>query len=103
MPNRSHSRSAEVSGAAKADELAGLRARLADAEQALRAIRAGDVDSVVVAGNHGPQVFTLRGAGDAYRALIESMNEGALTLTAAKMILYANHCFARMVKCRWNR
>jgi len=31
--------------------------------------------------------------------LIESMNEGALTLTADKLILYANHCFARMVKC----
>jgi signal transduction histidine kinase len=31
--------------------------------------------------------------------LIESMNEGALTLTTGKMILYANACFARMVKC----
>jgi PAS domain S-box-containing protein len=27
------------------------------------------------------------------------MNEGALTLTDDKMILYANKCFARMVKC----
>jgi len=27
------------------------------------------------------------------------MNEGALTLTADKMILYANQCFARMVRC----
>ncbi len=46
------------------------------------------------------QVFTLRkGAEHAYRVLIESMNEGALTLTADKTILYANQCFARMVKC----
>jgi PAS domain S-box-containing protein len=30
--------------------------------------------------------------------LIESMNEGALTLTEKGMILYANQCFARMVK-----
>jgi PAS domain S-box-containing protein len=44
------------------------------------------------------QVFTLEGAGDAYRLLIESMNEGALTLAADKTILYANQCFARMVK-----
>ena len=79
-------------------ELAGLRARLAEAEEALRAIRGGEVDSVMVAGKEGSQVFTLDGAEHAYRILIESMNEGALTLTADGMILYANQCFARMVK-----
>jgi two-component system, NarL family, sensor kinase len=75
-----------------------LRIRLAEAEEALRAIRAGEVDAVVVTGQHGPQVFTLEGEEHAYRVLIESMNEGALTLTADKTILYANQCFARMVK-----
>ncbi len=45
----------------------------------------------------GPQVFTLEGADHAYRMLIESMNEGALMLTADAVILYANQCFARMV------
>src|ERR1035437_4220690 len=78
-------------------ELAGLRARLAEAEETLRAIRSGEVDAVVVAGKEGPQVFTLQGAEHAYRVLIESMNEGALTLTAKGVILYANQCFARMV------
>ena len=38
------------------------------------------MDAVVVAGKQGPQVFTLEGAEHAYRVLIESMNEGALTL-----------------------
>ena len=104
LAGRRHARLAETSGparvgGAKAGELTGRRARLADAEQALRAIRGGEVDAVVIAGQHGPQVFTLQGAGHAYRALIESMNEGALTLTADKTILYANQCFARMVKC----
>ena len=80
-------------------ELAELRARLADAEETLRAIHSGEVDALVVAGKQGAQVFTLQGAEHAYRVLIESMNEGALTLTADKMILYANQCFARMVKC----
>jgi two-component system, NarL family, sensor kinase len=80
-------------------ELAELRLRLAEAEETLRAIRSGEVDAVVVAGRQGPQVFTLQGAEQAYRMLIESMNEGALTLTADKTILYANQCFARMVKC----
>jgi len=80
-------------------ELAQLRARLAEADETLRAIRTGEVDAVVTAGKEGLQVFTLEGAEHAYRVLIESMNEGALTLTADKMILYANQCFARMVKC----
>jgi PAS domain S-box-containing protein len=56
------------------------------------------VDALVVAGRRGPQVYTLEGAEHAYRVLIESMNEGALTLTAGAVILYANQCFARMVK-----
>lgn len=79
-------------------ELAKLRARLANAEETLRAIRSGEVDSVMVAGKEGSQVFTLDGAEHAYRVLIESMNEGALTLTEGAVILYANQCFARMIK-----
>lgn len=73
--------------------------RLAEAEETLRAICSGEVDAVVVAGKLGPQVFTLEGAEHAYRMLIESMNEGALTLATGETILYANHCFARLVKC----
>ena len=79
-------------------DLAELRARLAEAEETLRAIRTGEVDAVVIEGKHGTQVFTLEGAEHAYRVLIESMHEGALTLTADMMVLYANQCFARMVK-----
>lgn len=80
-------------------ELAELRPRLAEAEETLRAIRTGEVDAVMSTGRTGQQVFTLEGAEHAYRVLIESMSEGALTLTADKTILYANQCFARMVKC----
>ena len=46
----------------------------------LRAIRSGEVDAVVVESERGPQVYTLDGAEFDYRALIESMNEGALVL-----------------------
>ncbi len=84
---------------APSGELAKLHTRLADAEETLRAIRTGEVDTVMVAGKEDSQVFTLEGAEHAYRVLIESMNEGALTLTADKVILYTNQCFARMVKC----
>ena len=78
--------------------VAPLRTRLAEAEETLRAIRAGEVDAVVVAGKEGPQVFTLEGEGHAYRTLIESMHEGALTLTNKGDILYANQCFAEIIK-----
>ena len=84
-------------------EIARLRTRLADAEETLRAIQSGEVDTVVMTGNKGPQTFTLQGAEHAYRLLIESMNEGALTLTLDETILYANRCFARMIKCPLQR
>jgi PAS domain S-box-containing protein len=93
---RHKSSSPDASG--PSGQLARLRARLGEAEETLRAIRTGEVDTVLVAGKQGPQVFTLKGAGHAYRMLIESMNEGALTLTAKGVILYANQCFAKMVK-----
>ena len=94
-----NSNAARATAVAPSPELARLHARLADAEGTLRAIRNGEVDSVMVAGKEGSQVFTLDGAEHAYRILIESMNEGALILTADKTILYANQCFARMVRC----
>ena len=71
---------------------------MVEAEETLRAIRNGEVDAMVGTGKKHRQVFTLEGAEHAYRLLIESMNEGALTLTTDKMILYANQCFAKMVK-----
>jgi two-component system, NarL family, sensor kinase len=81
-----------------ARECAELRARLAEAEETLHAIRSGEVDALVVGGEEGARVFTLEGAEHAYRLLIESMNEGALTLASDATILYANRCFSGMVK-----
>jgi len=50
------------------------------------------------AGKRDNRVFSLQGAEHAYRMLIECMNEGALTLTSDAVILYANQCFAQMVR-----
>ncbi len=75
-----------------------LRARLDEAEETLRAIRSGEVDALVVPGAGGEQIFTLKGADRSYRVLIEDMSEGALTLTAEGVILYANRHFAEMLK-----
>ncbi len=80
------------------DENTDLRARLDEAEDTLRAIRSGEVDALVVSGVGGDQIFTLKGAELPYRVLIEDMNEGALTLAMDGVILYANRCFAGMLK-----
>ncbi len=75
-----------------------LRGRLEEAEEALRAIRSGEVDGLVVSTAQGDQVFTLSGADFPYRVLIEEMNEGAFTMAMDGTILYCNSRFAEMVK-----
>lgn len=80
-----------------AAEPAEFRARLAEAEEALRAIRNGDVDAVVVAGARGEQVYALAGTDRVYRQLIETMSEGAVTLSADGVILWCNACLAKML------
>jgi diguanylate cyclase (GGDEF)-like protein/PAS domain S-box-containing protein len=75
-----------------------LRARLAEAQDTLNAIRYGEVDALVVSGVDGDQIFTLQGADYPFRVLIESMSEGALILTQDGVIFYANLCLAEMLK-----
>jgi len=53
--------------------IAELEARLAEAEETLRAIRSGEVDALVVAGPDGDQIFALEGADHTYRLLVEEM------------------------------
>ncbi len=77
-------------------DISELQARLAECEETLRAIRGGEVDALVVNGPEGECVYTLRGAEQPYRILVESMNEGALTLTGDGMVLYSNSRFAEM-------
>ena len=81
-----------------ADEVADLRARLQEAEETLRAIRHGEVDAVVVQGPRGVQLYTLKGADEPYRVLVEEMNQGAVTLSAEGTILYCNRRFAALLK-----
>ncbi len=80
-------------------ELATLRGKLAEAEDMLRAIRAGEVDAIVVEGphEHAPSIYTLKGAADPYRLLVEQMAEGALTVSSDGLILYCNAALARMI------
>jgi PAS domain S-box-containing protein len=79
------------------EELAALRARVGEAEDLLRAIGRGEVDAIVRQGPAGDQVFTLEGADRPYRMMVETMAEGALSLTTDGAILYANARFAELV------
>jgi len=74
-----------------------LRARLAEAEEMLRAIQHGEIDALVVEGAGGNQVYTLHSAEEPYRNLVEQMQEGAVVLTSRGDILYANARFAALV------
>lgn len=80
-----------------ARRVAELEARLAEAEETLRAIRSGEVDAIVVSGSKGERIFTLEGAERPYRRLVESMSEGAATLARDGTVLYCNTRFAGLL------
>jgi len=75
-----------------------LRIRLEEVTEVLTAIRGGAVDALVVEGpDGGEQVFTLDGAYRPYRAFVESMNEGAVTLSRDGTIAYCNRQFVDLI------
>ncbi|MBT1072840.1 GAF domain-containing protein [Pelotalea chapellei] len=78
-------------------EVEELRFRLQEAEETLHAIRSGAVDALVVSMPEGEQIFTLQGAEHPYRVLVETMNEGAATLSPEGTILYCNRRLSAML------
>ena len=75
-----------------------LRFQLNEANETIEAIRTGQVDALVVQGDEGHQLYTLKSADQTYRVFIEKMTEGAVTLNAQGFILYCNSQFAQMVQ-----
>ena len=75
-------------------EIENLKLRLAEAEDALRAIRNSEVDALVVPKPQGDEIFALNGADHLYRVFVDTMNEGAATLAPEGTILYCNNRFA---------
>ena len=71
-------------------ENAGLRARLEEAEETLRAIREGEVDAVIVSGSKGDRVFALSEADSLPRLMIETMNEAGLAVTPDGSVVFSN-------------
>jgi PAS domain S-box-containing protein len=78
-------------------ELKRVKARLAESEATMKAIRSGNVDAVVVDGPLGNRIFTLQSPEEPYRILAERMNEGAATLTKEGTIIFCNPRLAEMV------
>jgi PAS domain S-box-containing protein len=74
-----------------------LEQRLSEAEETLRAIRAGEIDALIVQAPTGERVYTLRNADYPYRTLVEQMQDGAAILTPDGDIIYCNQSFARII------
>ncbi len=74
-----------------------LRRRLEEAEDALRALRAGEVDAVFIEAER-EQVYTLETADKPYRLLVEQIPHAAASLTADGRIIYCNHRFADLLQ-----
>lgn len=93
---------AEGAGASAGDPEPGdwllLRERLREAEETLQAIRCAEVDALVVEGPVGQQIYTLKGADEPYRLIVEQMQEGALTLAPTGTVLYCNMRFSHLLK-----
>ena len=80
------------------DELQDVTSRMTEAEESLHAILSGQVDGLVVKTAQGDRVFTLSGADHPYRIMVETMNEGAVTLAADGTILFCNQRFADIIQ-----
>jgi two-component system NarL family sensor kinase len=79
------------------DEADELKSRLAETEETLRAIQQYMVDAFVVNRENGIHVVTINEAEIPYRMMVESMNEGAVTLIPDGTIFYCNGRFGEMV------
>ncbi len=80
------------------DETTELKSRLAETEETLRAIQEYMVDAFVVNRENGIQVVTLNESEIPYRMMVESMNEGAVTLIPDGTIFYCNGRFGEMIR-----
>ncbi len=89
--------SSDKTASAQTTRIEELERRLQEAEETIEAIRTGAVDAIVVSGEKGQRIFTLEGADSSYRAIIETMSEGAVTLNSDGVILYCNTRFSEIL------
>ena len=75
-----------------------LRRRLEEAEDALRAIREGEVDAIVVTGSRGERVFSLAETESLHRMMVEAMSEVGIATAPDGVILYCNRRAASILQ-----
>ena len=75
-------------------EITELRARLAEAEAVLHAIRSGTADAFV---DQTGGISHLNGSERPYVTFFDAMNEGGVTLDSDGNILHGNPCFVAMI------
>ena len=78
----------------ESQQLLELRKQIADLHETLRAISRGGVDAVIVGPPGEEQVYALVSADRPYRVIVESMGEGAVTVSEGGVILFANNQLA---------
>jgi len=74
-----------------------LENRLAESEQLIEAIKAGEVDAFAVNTDAVPEIYTLQSGDYAYRLLIEEFGEGAVNLSEEGLIVYTNTYFFELL------
>jgi PAS domain S-box-containing protein len=79
-------------------EIRELKERLAESEQLIEAIKAGEVDAFAINAGAESEIYTLQSGDYAYRVLIEEFGEGALNITGDGLIVYTNTYFCELIK-----
>ena len=67
-----------------------LRKQLLSAIQSIDAIKAENIDTLVVANKQALKIYTTLSADNTYRILVEKMPAGAVMVNKAGSILYCN-------------
>ena len=75
-----------------------LENRLAESEQLIEAIKAGEVDAFAISSNDQAEIYTLQSGDYAYRILIEEFSEGAINVSEEGLIVYTNNYFCELLK-----
>jgi PAS domain S-box-containing protein len=78
-----------------------LENRLAESEQLIEAIKAGEVDAFAFNTNAVPEIYTLQTGDYAYRLLIEEFGEGAVNLSEDGLIVYTNSYFSELLELNY--
>jgi len=84
-------------------KIANLESRLAESEQLIEAIKAGEVDAFAFNTDATPEIYTLQTGDYAYRLLIEEFGEGAVNLSEDGLIVYTNSYFSELLQSKYEK